>query len=295
MRKTTFFALLAFGLLAIPKANAQSPTIVDKSKMSIISANHSGDDKGFFCFSKYKNGKAEGSDNEIQFSIYDENFSLVKSFSLPLGNTYDDITELVDFYEDGTITSNPITRGIFNNDFCYILPSTENVGSQTNMIKGFKVYNLDGVEISSIALPDGYYQNKYVNQIRYISMNGTKYIMVGNCNRLNDSSDYNSYTVVYKLDSLTRATQIALLENTQISPRTPRQGEIVTVSLKDAIQSKGCVVNVIASDGRTMLQKNLPAGETTFTFNTADFPQGMYVVTTAGKEGKTEAAKIIVR
>ncbi|MDE6577426.1 MAG: hypothetical protein K2J82_05955 [Muribaculaceae bacterium] len=295
MRKTTFFALLAFGLLTIPKANSQAPTIVDKSEMSIISVNHSGDDKGFFCFTKYKNGKAEGSDNEIQFSIYDENFSLVKSFSLPLGDTYDNITEVVEINDDGTKSYNPVTRGIFNNEFNYILPSTENVGSQYNLIKGFKVFNTEGVEITSITLPEGYYQNQYVNQIQYVSINGTQYIMVGNCSRPNDTSDNNYYTIVYRLDALTRATQIALLENTRISPRTPRQGETVTVSLNDDIKSKGCVVNVVASDGRTMIQRNLPAGETTFSFNTAGFPQGMYVVTTAGKKGKTEAAKIIVR
>ncbi|MDE6299281.1 MAG: T9SS type A sorting domain-containing protein [Muribaculaceae bacterium] len=295
MRKFTILALLAFGLIGIPEANCQTPTIVDKSDLSIISVSNSKDDKGFFCFSKYKNGKPDGSsDNEIQFSIYNENFSLVKSFSLPLGDTYDNATQLVDINDDGIKSYTFISRGIFNNEFSYILPSIGNVGNYSNLITGFKVFNPEGVEITSIILPEGYYQNNYVNQIQYVSLNGTKYILVGGCSRLNDTSYNTEYTVVYNLDTLSRATQIALLENIHISPRTPRKGETVTVSLNDEGQSEGCVVNVVASDGRTLIQKNIPAGENTFTFNTAGFPQGLYIVTTSAKEGKAEAAKIIV-
>lgn len=68
-------------------------------------------------------------------------------------------------------------------------------------------------------------------------MYGIEYLMASECRRTNDGDNY--YTIVYRMDSLTRASQIAVLENISITPRTPRKGEIVTVSLNDAVQTEG--------------------------------------------------------
>lgn len=294
MRKFTILALLAFGLLAIPKANAQTPTIVDSDSYFLIPGTYSEDGKEYFCLYDYDDEKGESDGNTFYASIYDADFTLVRKIVVPTKRLSVGCVYFLNADGSESFRSS-ITRGIFSNEFNYIVPITEDNGSSSYFTKGFNVYDLDGNIITTISFPEGYYQNKYDNELVFFSLNGKRYIMADYCTGPNDSYEASRYAIVYRMDSMTRATQVAVLENISIAPRTPRKGENVTVSLNDAVQAEGCVVNVVASDGRTVLQTSVPAGENTFTFNTAGFPQGLYVVTTAGKQGIAEAAKIIVR
>lgn len=70
---------------------------------------------------------------------------------------------------------------------------------------------------------------------------------------------------------------------------------MVNVAIDERFINNPCTVDVISSDGRNMLRKEIAPGQREINFSTDNFPQGLYVVTITSKGDKLETAKIILR
>lgn len=201
-----------------------------------------------------------------------------------------------------------LTRGIFGDFITYIQPICEEVPFErigetykewgtNNLANGFEVYDLNKKLITSIKLPSGLYI--YGSNIDFLNLSGKKYIVVLATTKegllIEGTHNGDESIVIYSLDKQTKATQIAIAPVGKVSPRDPRKGETVTVTVDDKYSNEGCIVNVVSTEGRTMLRRQIAPGENSIQFNTDSFPQGVYIVTFSGKSGKSEAAKIIVR
>lgn len=196
-----------------------------------------------------------------------------------------------------------ITRGIFSNDFNYILPVPEEVpfskeyddfkewGTQT-MIKGFNVYDIDHNLLQTISFPTGYYMDPWNGSVGadYVCLSGKHYLFFA---AKEETADEYSY-LIYRLDGTSKANLVATAPAGKISPRSPRKGETVTVEIDERFSNETCLVNVCSTDGRNLVQKTINPGETSISFSTAGFPHGVYIVNVTGKAGKIETAKIIV-
>lgn len=196
-----------------------------------------------------------------------------------------------------------LTHGIFSDDYNYVIGDygkkvynyvddyngTKRWGTESVMT-GLKIYSSNGNVISSITFPSGYYTHSN-NYLYVIKMGDKLYLMVGV-----ETDESDDYYIVYKLDkNNSSVTQVAIAPCSKISPRTPRKGENVIVSLDPKYAADGCMVNVISTDGRVMLQKKVEVGQTEMTFNTSNYPQGLYIVRISGGVDTAEVAKIIVR
>lgn len=117
-----------------------------------------------------------------------------------------------------------ISRGIFSNDFNYILPEVKSVtlketiseynrektGGTRYVTTGFKIYDVKGMEVLSISIPDGYYSS---SRLYTVTTSGKSYLLIG----VGNLSDYietaqtnDSSFVIYRLDNKNHATQIAI-------------------------------------------------------------------------------------
>lgn len=198
-----------------------------------------------------------------------------------------------------------ITRGIFSDDYTYILPITEQVpfteGGRDNdnykawgtypMVKGFEVYDTNQKLIQTILFPANHYQFSSGNSMSYVVLSGKKYIFIETTN----SDETEAYCLIYRLEGQNKLNLVATAPTGKISPRAPRQGEMVTVEIDERFSNEKCLVNVVSADGKNMIQETINPGETSITFNTSNLPQGIYVVNISGKIGKIETSKIIVR
>ncbi|MDE7441460.1 MAG: hypothetical protein K2M69_04760 [Muribaculaceae bacterium] len=211
---------------------------------------------------------------------------------------YDDLVEIHLLYNGEKAYGGYLVRGIFNEKVTYVKPIFEEVSYENEWmngrrltieseITGYEVYDTDGKQVTAINLPSGFYG---VGEISYLNLLGKKYI-------LTYIQNYERYTylAVYLLDSQSQVKQITMAPIGKVSPRDPRKGENVTVTVDGRYANEECMVNVVSTEGRSMLRRSIAPGESTITFNTDSFPQGVYIVTFSGKSGKSEAAKIIVR
>lgn len=195
-----------------------------------------------------------------------------------------------------------LTRGIFSDDYCLIYHSYKTVTySQENETSkawgsklkstGYKIYDSEGNLVSSIQLPQGLYSIAASrDDLRYMDINGKRYVI---CPVINDDNEY--YYVVYRLDDRSNLTMVATTPASKIAPRAPRRGENVTVTLNEKVAAAGCVIRVVSTNGQTVMQENVPAGQSTFDINTSRFPQGIYVVSVSSSEANTDVAKIVIR
>ena len=192
-----------------------------------------------------------------------------------------------------------LVRGIFGENVTYVKPIFEEISFEgengdngrdfgiESVITGYEVYDTDGKQVTAINLPSGFYGD---DEISYLNLSGKKYILT----YIHNEERY-TYLAVYLLDYKSQAKQITISPIGKVSPRDPRKGENVTVTVDGKYANEECMVNVVSTEGRSMLRRSIAPGESTITFNTDSFPQGIYIVTFSGKSGKSEAAKIIVR
>ncbi len=126
--------------------------------------------------------------------------------------------------------------------------------------------------------------------LNLLKLGGNLYI-VADAENIEEGKDY---SIVYRLDSNNSVSLVTMAPTSKVSPRNPRRGENVTVSL-DSTVSEGAMVQVVSASGQTMLNTKIAAGQTQLDINTSGFNQGVYVVTVSSNGSSKEAAKIIVR
>ncbi|MDE6380351.1 MAG: T9SS type A sorting domain-containing protein [Muribaculaceae bacterium] len=132
-------------------------------------------------------------------------------------------------------------------------------------------------------------KNDYVEGVRIVSPIGDTFEAVDD-----DGEEY-TYT---RLNSGGNAGSVALVSvapSARVSPRAPRKGENVSVSIDLELVGKDCIVNVVSSSGQTVLETRMPEGESHLNINTSRFSKGVYVVTVSAEAVSKEVAKIIIR
>lgn len=121
------------------------------------------------------------------------------------------------------------------------------------------------------------------------------YFIVGGLTK-KGSDDDEECTAIYSIESNSGSVAlVSVAPSAKISPRTPRKGENVSVSIDSELVGKDCIVNVVSSSGQTVLETRMPEGESQFDINTSRFSKGVYVVTVSAEGVSKEAAKIIIR
>ncbi len=198
-----------------------------------------------------------------------------------------------------------LTHGIFSDDYNYIMGEYEKVEySRINEERGTKswgfnyfitklcIYDSKGNVLSKISLPSGY----YADDLSIIKMGDHAYLVV-------DAFIYNEfsnkyYAIVYKIEKMDESLsvkQVAVASHTKVSPQTPHKGETVNVTVDAEYAAEGGMVNVVSSNGISMLHTKLAPNQTMLTFDTSTFSKGLYVVHVSNARGVSEVAKIIVR
>ena len=205
-----------------------------------------------------------------------------------------------------------LTRGIFSDDYCYVLPeyrkeefNKEYTYEDTDWvykkewgykseIRAFKAYDSFNKEVASLEIPEGYvWAGEHV--IDFLRLNDKRYICFDISRPSIQGSGSDSFTAIYRLDENNKVTQVAIAPSTKVSPRTPRQGELVTVTFDEGTIDSPKTINVISASGQNVYMTKLPAGQSSIDLDTSRLNQGMYVVTVSANGRSQEAAKIIVR
>lgn len=208
-----------------------------------------------------------------------------------------------------------LTRGIFSNDFNYVYPeyrkveySKEDTYEDTDWVywkewgyksevRALKVYDSSNKEVATLEIPDSYKIkfNSYYENLRFIRLGNKKYIVTDIYKEGTDEYDRDYFTAIYLIDGNNSVKLLTIAPSSKISPRTPRQGETVTVTFDDSSISSERTVQVVSTSGRLMHQAKVHAGETSIDIDTSRLQQGMYIVNILTEGRAREAAKIIVR
>lgn len=199
-----------------------------------------------------------------------------------------------------------LTRGIFSDDFNYVLPEYEKeeftneftyedtdrvylkIFGYKSRIKRFKAYDSSNNVVASFELPDGY-SCRDEEYLKFWRLGDKRYISV----EAESSTEY--VDIIYRLDENNKVTQVAIAPLAKVAPRAPRQGELVTVSFDDNLIDSPKTINVISASGQNVYKTRLPAGQSSVDLDTSQLIQGMYVVTVTVDDRSRETAKIIVR
>ena len=219
---------------------------------------------------------------------------------------YPEVVELYPRSEKSTdIDEIVVSQTLFNSDAAYewIMPILETVEvSYSNEVEqvsgtevkctGISVVSENGATVASAKFPAGYHPYGTNPDIDLYDLEDTAFLVVS----LQKEGDRNEeYYLVYELtDGGSSLKMVGTPMSVGVSPRAPRIGENVTVSLGEPA-GKDCFVEVVSSTGRTVLRRKMTAGDTSTSINTADFNKGIYIVTVNGQGNAREAAKIIVR
>ena len=207
-----------------------------------------------------------------------------------------------------------LTRGVFCDDVCYLLPEYRKVEfndeytyedtdwvyekewGYRSEIRAFKAYDSSGNVVATIEIPDGYDMYDSEPSIDFFKLNEKRYIAIDDLRKPGTTEyGYDYFTVVYRLDGDSNVTRVAITPSTKVSPRAPKQGERVTVSFDESSIDSPKTINVVSVSGRNVYRTKLPAGESSIDIDTSRLSQGMYVVTVSADGKNQEAAKIIVR
>ena len=263
----------------------------------------------------------EENDNETAatYTVYDGNFQFVKNINIPIskinctkyeqyGYEAPETVEYTVYVEPEPIraiseyihdSSNDfyLSYGIFNPSLCYVMPVYEDKEinivydgffkewGTVPVITGYNIFDESNNIVSTIKIPDGYEGNG----LYFVVMNKTKYIICeihgfngGSCN------------AIYRLEDDNSINFIKMTEP-KVSPRNPRQGERVTVSIDEKYNSEKLSVSVVSTEGRIVMKDKIRNGQTSLDIDTSHFKQGIYLVKVSGNGKTSEAAKIIVR
>lgn len=237
-----------------------------------------------------------------QFTIYDDTFSVLNSFSIQNsqsitddhGNIHTPYTMSLNLIANefpNDDYSFELTQTLFNNDkdFEYVVEKLKIVQGEDNyqhvVTSGFKVMSQNGKTIAEIDFPDNFAGSSYVDDpYVYITTAGT-YLC------------FENYigAIIYKVDSNTSTIkEVKTTRKVNVNPTTPRRGTPVNVILGEPIEND-CKLSVISSTGRTAIVQNLKAGDTQAVINTDRLGSGVYVVVVDNGKTKREATKIVVR
>ena len=204
-----------------------------------------------------------------------------------------------------------LTRGIFGYDFCYVLPEYRKVEFKNEYtyentdwvyrkewgyrseINAYKVYDSSNNAVATFEIPEGYIADD--DNLDFIRLNGKRYIAIDIKKPGTTEYGFDYFTVIYRLDENNKVSQVAIAPSTKVSPRAPRQGELVTVSFDDESISSPKIIEVVSASGQNVYKTKLPAGQSSINIDTSRLNQGMYVVTVTANGINQEAAKIIVR
>lgn len=209
------------------------------------------------------------------------------------------VDELVLLQEDGGDKGySYLTYGVFGKEICYIVPTCtkQEYSIETETYKewgeraftsGYNVYNTTNELVCSIEVPQGFGGD----DLYFAEMGGKKIII---CELYDYNDDEVSGTAFYQIDENNNVSFVKMTEP-KVSPRNPRQGERVTVSIDEQFAGENVSVNVVSADGQIVMKDTIRNGQSTLDIDTSRFKQGMYVVTVSGKGKTSEAAKIIVR
>lgn len=210
-----------------------------------------------------------------------------------------DIENLYLLQGDGAdVGYSDLTYGVFGKEICYIVPTftkqeysieteTYKVWGERAISSGYNVYNSTNELVCSIEVPQGFNGGR----LKFAEMGGKKMII---CNLDDNNDDEVSATAFYQIDENNNVSFVKMTEP-KVSPRNPRQGERVTVSIDEQFAGENVSVNVVSADGQIVMKDRIRNGQSTLDIDTSRFKQGMYVVTVSGKGKTSEAAKIIVR
>lgn len=205
-----------------------------------------------------------------------------------------------------------LTRGIFSNDFTYIFPEYRKVEfnkeytyentdwvyekewGYKSEIYAFKVYDSSNKEVATLEIPGGYHVNNS-EHLEFIRLGNKKYIAVDIDKEGTTEYGKDYFTAIYLIDGNNSVKLLAISPSSKVSPRTPRQGETVTVTFDDSSISSERTVQVVSSNGHLMQQTKIPAGQNSLDIDTSRLQQGMYIVSILTEGREREAAKIIVR
>lgn len=199
-----------------------------------------------------------------------------------------------------------LTRGLFSEDFNYVITkyeqrSFEEVEMNGNgeigykawgtryEMSGFNVCDDSGKILMTFDIPSEYHYDGYDDDIYLFTLGPNKFVAIP----VRDA-DRNDFNLVYRIDSNNSVSFVTAAPTSKVSPRNPKRGENVTVSLDSSV-GEGAMVHVVSASGQTMLNTKIPVGQTQLDINTSGFNQGVYVVTVMSNGTSKEAAKIIVR
>lgn len=207
-----------------------------------------------------------------------------------------------------------LTRGIFGDDFCYVLPEYRKVELNNEYtyentdwvyrkewgykseVRAFKAYDSSNTPVATLEIPEGYTCSSSQSP-DFIRLNNKRYIAIDIQKPGTTEYEFKSgsFTAIYRLDENNKVSQVAIAPSTKVSPRAPRQGELVTVSFDDESISSPKIIEVVSASGHNVYKTKLPAGQSSINIDTSRLNQGMYVVTVTANGRNQEAAKIIVR
>lgn len=164
------------------------------------------------------------------------------------------------------------------------------------------IYNSNNKEISHIDFPKGYengdseagFQDD--EDCAFLTIGKNLYFVIQSLIKIGSEDEDETYTAFYRIDDINNSVKlVSVAPSAKISPRAPRKGENVTVTVDSEMEGKDCIVQVVSASGKSMMEKKIPSGQSNLEISTAGFPKGVYVVTVYSEDVQKEAAKIIIR
>lgn len=237
----------------------------------------------------------EGSGDK--FSILDENLQVKQQFTIKesLLNQYSLIEDIQIIsgelgpmeFDQGVFGAEGIIliKDIFGNGYNFLMAAKNEI----------KVFDSDCKEIAQMNIPKGYDIPEDFGTKAFLRLGNNLYFVT----RLHkDGSDYddNEYIALYSIGGNDSGVSlVAIAPSAKVSPRVPRKGENVTVTIGSEMSGRDCMLQVISASGQTIFGTKVAAGQTQVIINTSSFSKGVYVVTITDNVESKETAKIIIR
>lgn len=231
--------------------------------------------------------------NEVDhFYILDDNFQVVKNITTKSEATIFYLISgeygAIEPYDSSMVYNGSyLLKDIFGDGYQYLVMNENE--------DGFGVYNSDNKRIASIDFPAGYERDSYEESQAFMAIGKKLYFLVGGLTK-KGSDDDEWCTAIYSIGSNPGSVAlVSVAPSAKISPRAPRKGENVSVTIDSELVGKDCIVNVVSSSGQTVFETRMPESESQLDINTSRFSKGVYVVTVSAEGVNKEAAKIIIR